>query len=92
MLILFLFSNIKLHRNRTTKSGTLPNLTFVARKPRPLGTEFKCIADGMSGCMLWLEIQEGKENMKKKDYQREMGATTAFVLRGARDLRDSDTI
>ena len=66
---------------RTTKSGNLPNLSFVARKPEPLGTEFKNLVDGMTGALLWLEIQEGKERMRRKPYQ-ELGSTAACVLRG----------
>jgi len=34
---------------RTTKTGQLPNLSFVQRKPKPLGTEFKTVADSTSG-------------------------------------------
>ena len=32
----------------------------------PLGTEFKVANDGLSGMMVWIEIQEGKERMAKK--------------------------
>ena len=44
---------------RTTKTGHLPNLSYVERKPEPLGTEFKVAMDGLIGKCLWLEIQEG---------------------------------
>ena len=54
------------------------------RKPKPLGTEFKNLVCGMSGLMLWLEIQEGKERMRKKEYIR-LGATAACVMRGVTD-------
>ena len=30
---------------QTRKIGNLPHLSFIARKPEPLGTEFKCVAD-----------------------------------------------
>ena len=53
---------------RTTKTGTLPNLSYVARKPEPLGTEFKNIVDGVTGVLLWLEIQEGKQRMSTKSF------------------------
>jgi len=66
---------------RTTKTGGLPHLSFIARKPEPLGTEFKNLVDGVTGAMLWLEIQEGKERMKKKQFQN-MGSTAACVMRG----------
>ena len=35
----------------------------------------------MTGALLWIETQEGKENMRKKPYQ-ELGSTAACVLRG----------
>jgi len=38
--------------------------------------------------MLWLEIQEGRHNT----YQRAVGATTACILRGARDVRYSEPL
>jgi len=34
---------------QSTKTGGLPNISFVQRKPRPLGTEFKDIADAVTG-------------------------------------------
>ena len=45
---------------RTTKTGNLPNLSFVKRKPEPLGTEFKVAMDGLVGKTVSMEIQEGK--------------------------------
>ena len=65
----------------------MPHLSFVARKPEPLGTEFKNIVDGLSGEMLWLEIQEGKYRMKNKQFQN-LGSTAACVLRGVKDTFD----
>ena len=70
---------------RTTKTGGLPNLSFVTRKPEPLGTEFKNIVDGMTGAMLWLEIQEGKERMRQREYTQDLGGTAACVLRDVKD-------
>ena len=49
---------------RTTKSGNLPNLSFIKRKPEPLGTEFKVAMDGLTGKSLFLKIQEGKSKIK----------------------------
>jgi len=48
--------------------GNLPNLSYMKRKPEPLGAEFKIIVDGMTGAMLWLEIQEGKVRMSNKEH------------------------
>ena len=46
------------------KEGGLPHISYVIRKPEPLGTEFKTAADpATSIIMLALEIQEGKPAM-----------------------------
>ena len=66
---------------RTTKTGGLPNLSFIARKPEPLGTELKVVADGLTGKFIWMEIQEGKERMQSKQFQS-LGSTAACTLRG----------
>ena len=39
----------------------IPFLSFVPRKPDPLGAEGKCVADGETGCFLRVEMQEGAE-------------------------------
>ena len=46
----------------------LSHLSFSARKPKPLGTEFQNLVDGVTGSMQWLEIPEGKERMKPKQF------------------------
>ena len=74
---------------RTTKTGELPNISFVKRKPEPLGTEVKNACDGMSGTMIWIEIQEGKERMKIKEFQN-LGSTAACTLRGVMATKDFD--
>ena len=76
-----------LFANRATKTGDLPNLSFVKHKPEPLGTEFKNIVDGMTGAMLWLEIQEGKVQMPTKEHQR-LGPTAACVVRGVQATKN----
>ena len=48
---------------RASKRGGLPHISYVIRKPEPLGTEFKTAADPATGIMLALEIQEGKPAM-----------------------------
>ena len=57
-----------MYYKRTTKSGGLPNLSYIKRKPEPLGTKFKVANDGLSGMMAWIKIQEGKERMTRKDF------------------------
>ena len=36
---------------RTTASADLPHLSFLERKPKKLGAEYKCVADGRHGLM-----------------------------------------
>ena len=50
---------------RTRKTGNLPNISYIIRKPRPLGTKFKCAGCPETGVILGLEVQEGKERMSK---------------------------
>ena len=61
------------------------------RKPEPLGTEYKNIMYGISGNILWLETQEGKERMKDKEFQT-MGSTAACALRGVIATSDCEFV
>ena len=72
-------------RPRTTATGGLPNITHIPRKPKPLGTEFKCVACSQTGCMLYLEIQRGKDGMKNLEHNRELGNTAGCTLRLAQE-------
>jgi len=66
---------------RTTPKADLPHVSFVERKPKPLGTEFKCVADGGSGVMRFLEIQEGSKAMAEKAHRGKFPAATAQAIR-----------
>ena len=66
---------------RKDKTGGLPNISFVMRKPKPIGTEFKCVCDADTGVMIHLEIQEGKDAMRDKPFSRDLGGTAACVKR-----------
>ena len=68
-------------RPRTTKTGGLPNLTWMIRKPEPLGTEFKTVCCSITGVMIFMEIQRGKDGMKEIKYNREFGATAGCTIR-----------
>ena len=50
---------------RTTPIGDLLHYSHIFRKPEPLGTEMKNVACSRLGTMLHLDIQKGKEAMKK---------------------------
>ena len=48
-------------RPQTTKTGGLPVLTFVQRKPEDLGTELKMlVVCPVTGVTMHMEIQRGK--------------------------------
>lgn len=62
-------------------SDPCPHVSFVERKPEPLGSEWKVAADGECGVFLKLEIQEGAEAMQYKEFEEEYNPTVANVLR-----------
>ena len=68
-------------RFRTTPKGDLRHYSYIFRKPEPLGTEMKNVACSRLGKMLHLEIQNGKEAMKKSTFQSELGGTSACMKR-----------
>ena len=53
---------------QTTKKGGLPNISYIQRKPRPLGTEFKDTCDALTSMMLHLEIQKGEEAQQEMEF------------------------
>jgi hypothetical protein len=61
--------------------GSAPHLTYLPRKPTPLGLMLKTIVDGDTGIMLGAEIDEGKDAMRKKKFRDPWGHTTATTLR-----------
>jgi hypothetical protein len=71
-------------RPRTTETGHLPHLTYCPRKPEPFGTELKDTADGRTGIMRYLEIQEGEKEMAKKKNRTEgVSSNSACGIRPA---------
>ena len=67
-------------RFRTTAKGNLPHLSYIFRKPEPLGTEFKTFACSVTGDVLFIETQRGKEGTKDSRYQKYLGATVFYLL------------
>ena len=61
--------------------GGLPHLSFIKRKPQPLGTELKSLCEGTMGMCLYIEVQKGKLRMARKKWVPTLGATTACTLR-----------
>ena len=70
-------------RPRQTKYGQLPNISYIIRKPEPLGTEFKTICCPLTGIITFIEIQRGKDGMKNMRLQKDFGATVACLIRCA---------
>ena len=64
-------------RPRKDKACGLPNRSFIARKPKPLGIEYKCDADATTGVMLHLEIQEGKDAKRATQHFGDLGVTSS---------------
>ena len=82
-LVAVLDESMSAWKPRADKLGGLPNISFVMRKPKPLGTEFKASVDADIGIMIYMEIQEGKDPMRGKEHAPELGVTSACVLRAA---------
>ena len=68
-------------RPRQTRFGRLPSISYIIRKPEPLGTEYKNICCPITGVMTFMEIQRGKARMFQMRLQRELGATAACTIR-----------
>ena len=47
----------------TTEKWNLPHLSYTFRKPEPLGTEFNTVYCSVTGSLLFIEVQRGKEGM-----------------------------
>ena len=61
--------------------GGLPHMSYIKRKPKPLGTELKSVCEGTMGICVFIEIQKGKVAMARKKFHTQFGATTACTVR-----------
>lgn len=71
--------------------GGIPHLSFIRRKPKPLGAEFKSVCDGSTGLCMFLETQEGKIRMQRKLFCDSYPATTACTVRMCQKMGLSET-
>ena len=71
-------------RPQTSKTSNFPNISFIARKPENLGTEFKNSVCPVLGVMMFLEIQRGRNGMDRHDFFKELGATASCTVRVAK--------
>jgi hypothetical protein len=60
------------YKPRKDKLGRLPNITYIRRKPKPLGMEMKTMFDCATGVMVYMEVQGGNNNMREKKMQSNM--------------------
>ena len=81
--VLCIDESMSAFRPQTTKTGDLPNISYVTRKPENLGTEFKTCACPVTGILSFLEIQRGKGQMNGHKYFDKIGATASCALRAA---------
>ena len=61
--------------------GGIPFLSFIERKPKPLGTEGKSVCEGHFGICMYIELQKGKVRMARKKWCQQYKATTACTVR-----------
>jgi hypothetical protein len=73
----------------TTKLGGLPNISYILRKPEPIGTEFKTSVNPKLTVMSHMELCEGKEGMLNKPFQVLLGGTAACTVRLAQATSQS---
>jgi hypothetical protein len=54
--------------------GGLPHMSYIKRKPKPLGTELKSVCEGTMGICVHIEIQKGKIAIwQGKDFMVSLG-------------------
>ena len=58
------------------------------RKPELLGVEFKNLVDVYSGQLLWLEVMEGKEQIRGKEFTKEFGASASFIMKRVKHIEE----
>ena len=59
----------------------MPYKTKIARKPEVLGLKMKALACGETGITLKLDMMEGREANRRKDFSQEYGEGTVVTLR-----------
>jgi hypothetical protein len=67
--------------NGEVRAGGMPHVVKIVRKPKGVGCELVDIADAESGVIMRLEIAEGKDAERAKEYAGDFGHGTAVTLR-----------
>jgi hypothetical protein len=68
-------------RPHSVKLGWLPNIIFILRKPKPIGTEFNTSVCPKVNIMTHMELCEGKECMLNKPFHVKLDGTAACTGR-----------
>ena len=76
----------------TPPKGDLPHYSYIFRNPKPLVIDMKNVACWRLRTILHLDIQQGKEDMKKSSFQKYLGGTTACMKRLAISTKGCDQI
>ena len=62
-------------RFQKAEKWDLPHLSYIFRKPDPLGVYFNKVDCSITGFLLFIGVQIGKEGMNHRNYQKDIGAT-----------------
>ena len=69
-IIMVIDESMSAYRPQTTAKGNLPHLTFCARKPEDLGTEFKTVACTETGIMKYVQLcRKRTDDTRTKEYK-----------------------
>ena len=66
-------------RFRNINIGNLPQLSYIFLHPEPLGIGLNTLECYVNYALLFVEIQRGKEGMKKSNYHIYIGTAAAFM-------------
>ena len=66
---------------RMTAKGNLPHLSYIFRKPEPMGVEFKTVAWSVTSSLLFIEVRRVKEGVNNSKYYHQLGATASCTKR-----------
>ena len=72
-------------------AGGHPHVTCIPRKPEPLGTELRALADAATHAIIQIEIQEGKAAMRMKEHSN-LGGGCGSIMRMVWPWRGSGRI
>ena len=64
-----------------TAKGNLPHLSYIFRKPDPLGGYFKIVACYVTGALLFIEVKRVREGINNSKYHLQLGETAACTKR-----------